>query len=823
MSDPIDRLRSTNPVDPDDAPAAPMALADRIMGGRDVPSRAPGWLVATAFATAVLAVGAVWLLWLGDGDEARVAVDTTAVTTTAPAPSTSVVPTTTAPTTATGQPSTTPPADEAVVADLRSLVDIIGEIESLDAGYASGGSTASETADLLRSQVLPDVRDLQASTGALGHATALALLVETAANGLDAGDVAAYDDAVAGIRDLTSTVVTAAGFLGVDLTVVEPERTPAVVYFLLDTGDAAPTLVPVQRLVEVPGDAVELALDALLAGPTAEERESEPALVTALPDGLVITEVIPQERTWLVSVDGVTDEELGAEARAQIAATVLRADPGAPKVLIKVGRRLDIDVDYDDAYVEAFLPAIMIETPADDGVAANPMYLAGTANVFEATVNYAVTDWDGDVVAQGSTLATCGTGCRGDFAVEIHYEVGVQQPGSVRVWEASARDGSPVNVREHTVVLTPGTDAVEAGLSSRPNSYTVPEGDIIVDLEWPAFSWDARPNVVAAMNETIEAYVASLNPSYLQPDGPLEGQPGEYGLAYEVLHVDDGLLSLRFDEYFGVRDAAHPSSGVTQMVFDLTTGARISLADLLTETGVENYLAIVENRVDDLVGGEICCFDPSVYGDDFAVLPGGLLTVIDEADGLPHALGTLEIPVPWQRIASTVDPDGPLGDLDPSAGCSTAGERYELLPQDGLPDPVADIRAAIARIAVTCDFETLAELASDRGFTYSFGGGSDPARFFADQELRGTPLMRYLVQTLNASFDVVEDPDGPDLYLWPSAAAVEWSETTEQQRAEVAAIYGDEALETHAEFGGFVGWRVGITENGEWQLFVAGD
>jgi germination protein M len=51
-------------------------------------------------------------------------------------------------------------------------------------------------------------------------------------------------------------------------------------------------------------------------------------------------------------------------------------------------------------------------------------------------------------------MATCGTGCRGTFDVTLPYSVPAAGWGTLRVWEASAMDGSPQNVREYPVWLT---------------------------------------------------------------------------------------------------------------------------------------------------------------------------------------------------------------------------------------------------------------------------------------------------------------------------------------------------------------------------------
>jgi hypothetical protein len=99
--------------------------------------------------------------------------------------------------------------------------------------------------------------------------------------------------------------------------------------------------------------------------------------------------------------------------------------------------------DYEDV-----TPAILVETPAVGDTVSSPLHLTGTANVFEAVFNYEVVDWDGRIVAQGSVMATCGTGCRGTFDETIPFEWSGEPRGGLIVFELSAKDGSRINVVE---------------------------------------------------------------------------------------------------------------------------------------------------------------------------------------------------------------------------------------------------------------------------------------------------------------------------------------------------------------------------------------
>lgn len=101
------------------------------------------------------------------------------------------------------------------------------------------------------------------------------------------------------------------------------------------------------------------------------------------------------------------------------------------------------------------LPFILVQTPGVGERVSSPVTISGSANVFEAVVSIAILDEHGRTVASTFTMATCGTGCRGSFATDVRFDVGTRQPGTIRVYEVSAKDGSPLHVVEIPVTLTP--------------------------------------------------------------------------------------------------------------------------------------------------------------------------------------------------------------------------------------------------------------------------------------------------------------------------------------------------------------------------------
>ncbi len=103
----------------------------------------------------------------------------------------------------------------------------------------------------------------------------------------------------------------------------------------------------------------------------------------------------------------------------------------------------------------------------------SPIVITGNANVFEATVSVRVLDAGGNVIAQTFTTAACGTGCRGDFRSEVEVAIDTEQPGTIQVFESSARDGSMTNTVEIPVTLLPG---LAAGTSNVEGIWYDPDG-----------------------------------------------------------------------------------------------------------------------------------------------------------------------------------------------------------------------------------------------------------------------------------------------------------------------------------------------------------
>ena len=81
---------------------------------------------------------------------------------------------------------------------------------------------------------------------------------------------------------------------------------------------------------------------------------------------------------------------------------------------------------------------IVVAKPAAGARVTSPVRVAGTANVFEATVTVQVLDSNGQVLGKTFTTATCGTGCRGSYSVPVTFKVDQEQRGTIVVSDDDA-------------------------------------------------------------------------------------------------------------------------------------------------------------------------------------------------------------------------------------------------------------------------------------------------------------------------------------------------------------------------------------------------
>jgi hypothetical protein len=157
---------------------------------------------------------------------------------------------------------------------------------------------------------------------------------------------------------------------------------------------------------------------------------------------------------------------------------------------------------------------------------------------------------------------------------------------------------------------------------------------------------------------------------------------------------------------------------------------------------------------------------------------------------------------------------------EPEVTCSTAGLRLTL-PEQQLPAEVADVRKRVFDAAIACDYDTLEQIALEKGagFTFSYGGETDAASYWRGLEEQGTDKpMRALATILTLPYTRNETGS----YAWPTAYNESPTDADWQALVD-AGLYTQEQIDSMKAGGMYLGWRTAITPDGDWQFFVAGD
>lgn len=150
---------------------------------------------------------------------------------------------------------------------------------------------------------------------------------------------------------------------------------------------------------------------------------------------------------------------------------------------------------------------------------------------------------------------------------------------------------------------------------------------------------------------------------------------------------------------------------------------------------------------------------------------------------------------------------------------------YDL---DRLPPQVKRMRELIVEAAKSGDIEALRPLVGTGtdGTQLALGGvDGDPIEFLkglsGDEE--GQELLAILEEVLNAGYVHLDAGKPGELYVWPYFIAVPLDRLDARQKVELFKIVTAGDLEDMKTYGTYIFYRVGISPEGKWEFFVAGD
>ncbi len=161
-----------------------------------------------------------------------------------------------------------------------------------------------------------------------------------------------------------------------------------------------------------------------------------------------------------------------------------------------------------------------------------------------------------------------------------------------------------------------------------------------------------------------------------------------------------------------------------------------------------------------------------------------------------------------------IDPNAPIPEI-----------RYDL---GILPEPVRRMHGLIVEAAKSGDMERLRPLIGmgDEATLFALGGiDGDPLTFLKELsgDEGGHEILAILEEVLEAGYVHLDEGTPEELYVWPYFFAVPLERLTPPQRVELFKIVTAGDYDDMTSYGAYIFYRVGISPDGRWQFFVAGD
>ena len=198
------------------------------------------------------------------------------------------------------------------------------------------------------------------------------------------------------------------------------------------------------------------AVEALLAGP----GDDAPGMTSEVPEGTELLDLAVQDGRAVVDLSGefvAGGGSLSMQLRAaQVVFTLTQFDTVQSVTFRIDGAEVDglggegipaTDVDRSD--FTDVTPLVLVTSPLPgEQVEGTSVQVTGISNTFEANVLYEVQGSDGEVLDEGFTTATAGTGTWGEFAFEASWDAGATGGATLLVYQEDMESGGRQDVYE---------------------------------------------------------------------------------------------------------------------------------------------------------------------------------------------------------------------------------------------------------------------------------------------------------------------------------------------------------------------------------------
>jgi hypothetical protein len=144
-----------------------------------------------------------------------------------------------------------------------------------------------------------------------------------------------------------------------------------------------------------------------------------------------------------------------------------------------------------------------------------------------------------------------------------------------------------------------------------------------------------------------------------------------------------------------------------------------------------------------------------------------------------------------------------------------------------LPEKVRLTRARILDAARSGDLNKVATVMQSNELmpVFSFGGDKNPVDFWKSSypDSDGLEAIAILIELLELPFVHLDKGTPQEMYVWPYFYSVPLRQLTPEQKVELFRLVTGSDWREMLDFGAYIFFRVGISPDGVWHFFVAGD
>ncbi len=161
-----------------------------------------------------------------------------------------------------------------------------------------------------------------------------------------------------------------------------------------------------------------------------------------------------------------------------------------------------------------------------------------------------------------------------------------------------------------------------------------------------------------------------------------------------------------------------------------------------------------------------------------------------------------------------LDPDAPLPVIE-----------YDLTK---LPEAVLTMHGKLVEAAKSGSIENLRALigTGEESTQFSLGGTTeDPLKYLLSLsgDEGGQEILAILLEILDAGYVHLDVGTPQELYVWPYFFAIPLEKLDDRQKVELFKIVTSGDVEDMKSFGAYIFYRAGISPDGKWRFFLAGE